>query len=99
MFKYVLVAVFCVACCTPAKPTPQPLPAPPLVDDAGVPLDPCARACRHLRALRCLEGAHTTAGATCETVCRTGLPPNGGIDPKCLQTVRTCDEEATCTVK
>ena len=97
MFRYLLAAVFCVACCTPSKPVP--LIPEPLVDDAGVPLDDAARACRHLRALKCPEGGHTPGGATCEAVMRAALPPNGGVDAKCMRGITTCDQEATCTVK
>jgi len=100
-FLLCLLLVGCNACHSIPTSTDAgkvPLTPPPDAADAGVALDACALGCRHLRALGCPDGAHTPGGATCETVCRASLPPTGGVDPKCLRTIKTCDQESTCTV-
>jgi hypothetical protein len=57
----------------------------------------CERACAHMRTLSCTQAKDLEDGTTCEEFCfqteRQGL----GLNTKCIEQIKTCDEINTCT--
>lgn len=93
MLRTVLTAL--LVGCSSCHPVPAPAPAPVPMADAG-PGDACSRACAHLRANGCPDGAPTPGGVSCETVCRHAVAePAAMMTPTylaCLATLQGCAE-------
>lgn len=78
--------------CTPVLGPKQP---PPVVEVGS---DDCETDCRYWRALSCSEGAPTTAGTSCEAVCRNAA--ENGIDTakqlSCAAKATSCADHRAC---
>jgi len=58
----------------------------------------CAKACRHLRELKCAEGEPTPAGKSCTSVCRnTEASGVVSLFPECALQITKCSELANCS--
>ncbi len=96
-------ALIVVASCTFVSPPPaEPVHGMP---EAGTESD-CARACTHLRALKCPEGdptlgedriPNTGDESTCEDTCRD-VESSGytTLNPRCVSTVASCADLFSC---
>lgn len=107
-FLAVLVALLPLSCssCNPIPAPLGPVPAPVVVADADVPLeagrpDACSKMCVNLRGHSCSDGKPTTAGASCETVCRTNQANAASrLTAKflaCVAAIKACADEDSCS--
>jgi len=91
VFSLALLAIV-GACCSA-----QRVAAPA---DATAP-EACPHACEVLRAFGCREGAPTSLGESCETLCRRdqAMGPAAQLQPECVSAVTSSEGFAKCGVR